>query len=233
MANFDKFYPGLMASEGEYCHTEGDSGGETYKGIARVYNPNWSGWTIVDETKRTLGLKGRVLPVNYPGLNKALRGKPGLAAVVKSFYKACYWDVLGLDLIKNQSLAEQMADHGVNAGTGRVGRMLQWCLWQLGVLPAKQVDGKIGRITLAAVSTADPQALFDTFSELRQACYRYRASRLELETDQPQVFTHTPKPVPGAVLLNLFEQLNITPNASQGKFLVSWLTRVRIIKFVA
>ena len=48
MANFIKSYEITCKHEGGYSFDPDDAGGETYKGISRRFNPQWSGWKIID-----------------------------------------------------------------------------------------------------------------------------------------------------------------------------------------
>lgn len=217
MADFNKFYPGLIAAEGGYVHDLADSGGETYRGIARAYHPQWGGWKDVDAAKLAAKLKSPVPRAGYAVLNKALAGNAGLQQQIKSFYKAQYWDVLHLDAINRQCLAEQLADHGVNAGTARPARMLQFCLNQLtpGVVLE---DGDMGPKTIAAANAADARALFDKLVALRRAFYQYRAGVLGALIPEPHI-------------IQVLNRLKVTPNQTQAKFLPSWLGRVKAIAF--
>jgi hypothetical protein len=124
MADFARFYPRLLANEGGYCHTPGDAGQETWRGVARAFHPQWPGWPLVDAAKRRLGLRSPVPPAGYPALNKTLGADNALSDLVRAFYKTEFWDVLRLDEVRNQAVAEQLADHGVNAGPARPARLL-------------------------------------------------------------------------------------------------------------
>lgn len=216
MASFEKFYPGLLAAEGGYVHDPADSGGETWRGVARAYNPRWQGWALVDAAKKKLGLVSPVQRPNYPALNKELGSNTALAELTRKFYKAQYWDCLKLDSIANQAVAEQLADHGVNAGTARPARMLQYVLRELGRTDVAE-DGQMGPATIAAANAVDQRHLFGALAELRRSCYRYRAGRL----------------TPTGTLAGVLERLKIAPNATQAKFLTSWLGRVNAISFHA
>ncbi|WP_375436034.1 hypothetical protein [uncultured Hymenobacter sp.] len=44
---------------------------------------------------------------------------------MKRFYKASYWNPLIMNAVHLQCVAEQLDDHGVNAGTSRPARILQ------------------------------------------------------------------------------------------------------------
>lgn len=48
--NFLKSYDILIKHEGGYVNDPDDKGGETYKGIARKFNPDWKGWKIIDKS---------------------------------------------------------------------------------------------------------------------------------------------------------------------------------------
>ncbi|WP_044129734.1 glycoside hydrolase family 108 protein [Rudanella lutea] len=144
MANFDKAYAITMAHEGGYANHPSDTGGETYKGIARNHNPNWKGWHVVDAAKRNAS--------GTDQLNRILSANADLQANVRTFYKANYWDVNRLDQVSDQLLAEKLFDIGVNMGVGRAARM-----WQEAVNLTNQngrayadiaVDGIVGAMTL-------------------------------------------------------------------------------------
>ena len=51
MADFATAYAPLAGFEGGWCNVQGDSGGETYAGIARRYWPDWPGWKLIDGEK--------------------------------------------------------------------------------------------------------------------------------------------------------------------------------------
>ncbi|MDB5269647.1 MAG: N-acetylmuramidase [Hymenobacter sp.] len=214
MAEFAHFLPKLLAAEGGYCHTPGDAGQETWRGVARAYQPAWCGWELIDLAKKRRGLASPVPAAAYPRLNKALAADPLLAVRVRALYKTLYWDALRLDDCASQAVAEQLADHGVNAGTGRPPRMLQYALRQL-CHPEVTEDGCLGPRTLAAANACPAPALFGALAELRRDFYRYRAGALALPLADP--------------LRGLFERLRVRPDARQRKFLGSWLSRVAAI----
>lgn len=116
MASFYVSYEKTMAHEGLYCNNPSDKGGETYKGIARKFYPDWSGWSIID------GVKDQV---NISDLNKTLEANTYLNTLVRAFYKSMFWDRLELDLIKEQDLADELFDTGVNQGIKTVAKFFQ------------------------------------------------------------------------------------------------------------
>lgn len=97
MASFKAQYNELIKREGNY-HSgviggKVDKGGETYRGIARKYNPDWAGWKIIDSLK----LKGSIaFNAEIPAVNK----------LAYDYSKLKYWDKLNLDKVKNQSVAD-------------------------------------------------------------------------------------------------------------------------------
>ena len=104
MANFDIAYKRTCKFEGGWVNDDADSGKETYKGISRVVNPNWSGWKIVDSYKKKS---------NFP---KNLDSDTKLQSLVKELYKTNYWDKVWGDKINNQKVANDLYDTGVNMG---------------------------------------------------------------------------------------------------------------------
>ena len=141
MANFPIFYPTLQHEESGYLSAAmaasiNDSGGETYCGIARNKNPNSAIWPIIDEYKRVHGVPKWKSIIPDERLNQ----------MVKDLTKTKYWDVLRLDQVKNQSIANYMADFGFNSGTETVAQIVQRLL----KLP---VDGIVGALTVNQITS--------------------------------------------------------------------------------
>ncbi|MFN3405850.1 MAG: glycosyl hydrolase 108 family protein [Cytophagaceae bacterium] len=156
MASFDQFYPILEPNEGGYVSAAtaasiGDSGGETYKGVARNYNPTWEGWKIIDAYKAANGGKIK---------HNAIIPDPVLNKMVKDLAKKKYWDVMRLDEVRNQSLANLIADFGFNSGTGAPAKAIQRIL---GLVQ----DGVIGPVTIKAINSANQKTLFEKLKEAR------------------------------------------------------------------
>lgn len=105
--NFDIAYDRLIKNEGGYVNDPDDKGGETYKGVSRKYHPNWKGWKIIDETKKT---------TTKSTLNKVLNSNTELDKYARAFYRANYWDSIRLDEVLNEGLKFQMFDDAVNRG---------------------------------------------------------------------------------------------------------------------
>jgi lysozyme family protein len=145
MANFNLAFEKTMGNEGGYTNDPTDKGGETYKGISRKYEPDWEGWTIIEDFK------------NKPNFPKNLVTSNELQDLVKKVYKEKYWNINKLDSFPNQAVAEEMFDTGVNMGTKRAATYLQIglnCLNKNQVLYGDiDEDGKIGPATLYALTT--------------------------------------------------------------------------------
>jgi lysozyme family protein len=109
MADFNIAYLITAKHEGGYANVPGDNGGETYKGISRVFNPRWAGWPIIDTLKRTY--KNGVIPRGTIFNNAALNEQ------VKQFYYTNYWLAQAKgNRIQNQEVANFMYDFVVNSG---------------------------------------------------------------------------------------------------------------------
>ncbi|MCF8019834.1 MAG: hypothetical protein K9L62_10525 [Vallitaleaceae bacterium] len=136
MADFNEAFNKTMGYEGYYSFDPNDAGGETYRGIARRYNPHWEGWNLIDDDK--------------PDINH-----DELDSYVRKFYEERYWDVNLLDEFP-QIIANEIFDTGVNMGVGRAAKFLQESLNYLnrnGSLFADLVvDGNIGPVTMSAIS---------------------------------------------------------------------------------
>lgn len=105
-------YAITMSHEGGYGNDPDDAGGETYKGISRVYNPDWDGWIRIDADK---------VEDNFP---KCLEFDEVLQKSVKTFYKQRYFDPYRGDDMPRY-LALEMFDTSVNMGVGRAVKFMQ------------------------------------------------------------------------------------------------------------
>lgn len=103
MADFLPAFEAMIVREGGYVvHTvAGDTGGMTYAGIARNKNPQWLGWSVIDD--------GGTPPPD----------------IVRAFYRANYWAPLRADEVKDQAVASTIFDFGVNAGVGTAAKLAQ------------------------------------------------------------------------------------------------------------
>jgi lysozyme family protein len=138
--NWEKSCDKVLESEGGYQLTTlvGDLGGQTYAGIARNPNPQWAGWELID--------KGETPPKE----------------MVRSFYKANFWDKVCGDELP-AGIDYLVYDFAVNAGVGRAVKTLQSAV---GTNP----DGVIGPATIAAVKSSTD--LVEKFSNVKEAFYK-------------------------------------------------------------
>lgn len=145
MANFLAAYQRTMINEGGYCNVKGDKGGETYKGIARLINPQWQGWSIIDQLKTS---------ATFP---KNCKDNTLLESQVQNFYQINYWNKIDGNSIPNQDLAEVLFDIAVNMGVSTPGKFLQTALNYLNrsgsLYPDIVVDGQIGPGTLNSLNS--------------------------------------------------------------------------------
>ena len=185
MANFQKAQKITHRNEGGYANNPNDRGGETYAGVARKFHPEWRGWIFVDEAVGKYVAKHNKRPSNNWNASSFFRSigqnydAERLEQEVNKLYKHQYWDVLQLDGLNDQDIANQIYDFGVNAGVSRSAKMLQQAFneSQNGKLAQ---DGKIGAKTLGAINALSSQGLaevYNKFRELRIEYYQAIASR--------------------------------------------------------
>jgi hypothetical protein len=156
-----------------------DAGGETYKGIARKFWPQWGGWKYVDGVKANtveLPEHGTQAYQNYVAyLNKSLAGFSSLQLQVLDFYKSNFWDKYRLSEVNDQAVATWIYNHVVNGG--RRGAM--WIQEAAGVT----ADGVIGPQSIRAINAADPKALLQ---EAEDVAAFYRLDKAEADPSQIQ-----------------------------------------------
>lgn len=155
MAQFNPAFNITMHYEGGYASNQADSGGQTYRGIARNYNKHWAGWPIIDAYIRDHGVSK---------IDAGLSTNVKLQELVRAFYVTNYWDVNQLSLINDQQLANVVFDTGVNMGTGRAAKYLQ-------TAAGVAIDGIIGKGTLSAINNGDAVDIYNKFNALRKAKY--------------------------------------------------------------
>lgn len=143
MAEFEQAYAITAAHGGGYVDATVDRGGETYRGIARVHHPDWSGWKRIDAQRRKRGF------ANSLNTDRTLQNN------VRAFYRRAYWDRFQGDDIGDQAVANALYDTAVHVGVRRAVRFLQS---SLNLLNRKQrdyedliVDGLFGAKTLSTL----------------------------------------------------------------------------------
>ncbi len=145
MADFEKAYTVIAAHEGGYVNDVNDRGGETYKGISRRFHPDWIGWRRIDAAKRGSGF-----PNN-------LSSDVDVDNAVKRFYKKQYWDKFSGDTLRDQQVATELFDVGVNMGVRRAVRFLQDSLNLLNrneqAYADISADGVFGPVTAGVLRT--------------------------------------------------------------------------------
>lgn len=163
MADFKTAYKITMTHEGGYANNPADTGGETWKGIARKKHPDWQGWQLIDKAKHG------DFPANLYSI-------PNLQNLVESFYKVKFWDYLKLDQVNNQKIANELFDTSVNMGQGIAALFLQRSL-NVSNRNGKdyaelQVDGNIGPVTIATLNNHPrPEQVLKLLNTLQGARY--------------------------------------------------------------
>lgn len=157
MADFNPAYEMVMRNEGGYhdgtIRGIKDTGGETYMGIARNYNPSWGGWSLIDNYKRS-----HVIPYNSkPNI-------PGLSRVHYDYIKSNYWNKIKGDQIPNQDFANFFFDFYFHKPAPAVETLQNI----LGV----KVDGDFGPKSLAALKSFKISDIYALYYNARNEYYR-------------------------------------------------------------
>ena len=139
MANPKPALAKTLVNEGFYSNTPGDNGGETLWGIARVPNPTWEGWSIVDSLRSSS---------DFPN---CLKHNAQLLELRDKFYIHKYWDIICGDDIINQESANELFDSSVNMGTHQAIVLTKRAL-------SIAETGHMDILTLTALNTANPYA---------------------------------------------------------------------------
>tara|TARA_R110002111_G_scaffold249679_1_gene313676 strand:+ start:5336 stop:5944 length:609 start_codon:yes stop_codon:yes gene_type:complete len=155
MASFSTYKPLLLAVEGGYQKLVNDNGN---------YNSN-------------MELVGTNYGISAPVYEKWIGRVPSekdMRNIKKStaldIMKKWYWDIIGASQISNQSIANIIVDHGVNAGVRTAGLLVQRLL----VAKFNQdlvIDGIIGAKTRLAINTVPAKEFHDAFLDIRKEQY--------------------------------------------------------------
>lgn len=129
---------------------KGDTGGLTYKGIAKNKNKDWAGWAIIDA---------------HQGKPEDLEDNQPLQELVEKFYKEKYWDVIQGDKINSQKTAENIFLFAVNAGITTAVKQAQK------IVNVKE-DGVLGKNTLQAINEANQDVFCEAYTLLEKNYYR-------------------------------------------------------------
>lgn len=126
---------------GWVCHKD-DPGGETYNGIARVHNPAWSGWQIIDAIKAAGG-GGLAMDASAP-----------LRAAVHGYYRSTYWGNLDLieDALTTWLIFEAGVLHGVQTSQAWAQHAANALNCNGTLWPDVFVDGQIGAASAFAIN---------------------------------------------------------------------------------
>lgn len=137
---FDLCLDAVLRAEGGYADHPADRGGETYRGIARHYHPDWRGWGVIDE------LKTRCADTFPACLDK----DNFLQAQIRGYYRKTFWEPCGAELIEEYQAARRYFDMAVSMGVSGAVRAMQTALRLMGWDPGP-TDGVMGPRTGAAL----------------------------------------------------------------------------------
>lgn len=155
MANFSLFIPILQQIEGKYQDFPKDKG--NYNSLGQNVGTNF-------------GISARF----YEGIIGRPPTVADMKAITKSLsralYKKHFWDDVQGDSIRNQSVANIIADHAVNAGESPIGNIVQRILrndFKLNIT----IDGDIGPKTVVAINKVNQEVLFNKIKSARASHY--------------------------------------------------------------
>ena len=91
-------------------------------------------------------------------------------AAVADFYHNYFWNLLGLDSVQSQDVANRVMDMAVNAGPVTAIKLLQQAVNSFANIRIA-TDGGMGPITIAAVNAADTLKMLAAYRQQRSAYY--------------------------------------------------------------
>lgn len=144
MADFLISFRKTMSSEGGLTDNPADRGKRTYRGISEKWHPTWPGWGVINELSK------------QGGFPRSLDSCAELALMVQQFYRIYYWNVLGLEKLKHQAVADKLFDIAVNMGESEAATIAQRSVNLMNKNQALfsnlKVDGKLGDWSMGAIN---------------------------------------------------------------------------------
>lgn len=166
MASFEAFIKVKERTEGYFARLAGDTGGMTYRGIARNFHPNWPGWTIIDfqltQNPNTSDSQ----------LSQTLKSLDYLNDLVDDFYRP-FWNRIGASQL-SQDLANIYMDWYIHKPKDAVQTMQSVLNRSFG--ENLTVDGVPGPRTNAAVLRNDSDRLYNLYRQARINNYQLQFS---------------------------------------------------------
>jgi lysozyme family protein len=141
------------SAEGSFSYREADTGGMTYKGISRKWNPKWVGWVIIDralEKYPELKIPYKKPPASIHKLNFELNANEELEYLVYDFYYENYYTKCGAWNIGGK-LAVVLFDMATLQGVRRASKSLQKCL-NIHFKTNLVVDSQVGATTIKVLN---------------------------------------------------------------------------------
>jgi lysozyme family protein len=179
---FDLIFEKIMKHEGFYSNHANDRGGQTYRGIARKFHPDWEGWTIIDKIMDENG--------NFSEASLPLSTTIDLDTKVREFYKQNYYDDFCGDSLPF-AVAQEMFDISINMGLRRAVLFLQNSINALnrsGVQPDLVADGIFGNKTLAGVNEFLDKGNYMWLVKLLNIMQGYQYAEIAMNNADQRVF---------------------------------------------
>ncbi len=155
MADFNLYKETALKFEGGYQKLSSDPGNYNSKGELVGTN---------------LGISAKAYEswINRPPTEQEMRAIT--KEIATNIFKAWYWDAVKASEINSQAVAENIVDHAINAGPGRIGKIVQEILNKY-FHKNLVVDGAIGYQTVVAINEVNPTKLFQKISQYRLEYY--------------------------------------------------------------
>lgn len=164
--------------------------------------------------------RGELVGTKYGIAAKTYEGATGVTptvAIMKNLtldkataiYKSLFWKTIGGDHIKSQAVANNLFDHGVNAGVSRAVKMMQAAL-NMYFGEKLVIDGNVGPKTLEAINSAPSDKLHDRYKWMREKYYKYLGGLLDASDP----------------IITFLKTLGVAPSDRHKAFVNGWLARL-------
>lgn len=156
MASFYDYLPLLPKVEAGYQKLAKDGG--NYNSLGQLVGTNF-------------GISAKTYEKWIKRVPSELDMRSMLKATAIEIYLKWYWNPLKCDAFNNQSVANLLFDHCINAGQPKTVVLLQQVLVYEFRKNIK-IDGLIGTQTISAANSVNQELLFEKIKDYREAYYR-------------------------------------------------------------
>jgi lysozyme family protein len=198
MASYSDAWQITKANEGGYVFDRDDLGGETYRGISRVFHPGWNGWKVIDAIKAKQNI-----PFNY--------STAALDSLAAAYHYQTIWTALNANYLNSQPIANVLFDSAFS-GYSRSNNMVKDILNKY-FKQSFKLNGTLDTNVISTLNSINEKKFIKHFNTYRRKLFKFSAGRLSSVDPLYSFFKR-------------YNKASEQKKKSNEKFLSGWIARV-------